>query len=92
MREFDNNSTSYDDKERYGEYGSLNKLYGKPRLEDIIELEWKEKRGRLLIISEAEFRIAATGSDLQDQVQEIAQRYVDREVRLLHLAFAPREY
>ena len=29
---------------------------------------------------------------MQDRVQEIAQNYVDKEVRLMHLAFAPREY
>ena len=51
LREFDSNDISYGHKEQLGEHGSLNKLYGKPCLEEIIELEWKQKRGRLLITS-----------------------------------------
>ena len=51
LRNFDDEATSYGDKEDYGEHERIKKLYGKPHLEKLIELEVQNRRGRLLITS-----------------------------------------
>ncbi|KAL6714261.1 hypothetical protein ACLMJK_007684 [Lecanora helva] len=85
LRNFDNQNTSYGDMEDYGEHNRVRKLYGRPDVDRLIKSEVAKKRGQLLIMT-------STGSDMQEQIQRSTQKYLDREVKLTHLAFQPRSY
>ena len=98
-RNFDDGK-NYGDKERYGEHDSIRKFYGRPKLEDIIKTEIAEKRGRLLITSKREMPRftsssdqgkASADGDMQDKVHEAATKFLEKDVRLSHLEFQPRE-
>ncbi|KAL6716962.1 hypothetical protein ACLMJK_004875 [Lecanora helva] len=54
LRNFEDKTTSYGDKEDYGEHERIKKLYGKPHLEKLIEREVENRRGRLMITSKLE--------------------------------------
>ncbi|KAL2048945.1 hypothetical protein ABVK25_010798 [Lepraria finkii] len=84
LRNFDDSNISYGHKEQYGDHDRVRKLYGKPYLEKIIGSEVEGKRGQLLITT-------STECHMQDQVQKLVARYLDKDVKLLHLAFQPEE-
>ncbi|KAL8742601.1 MAG: hypothetical protein Q9190_004941 [Brigantiaea leucoxantha] len=84
LRQFESSDVSYGHTVPYGEHDRINKLYGKPDLQKIIQTEINEKRGRLLIST-------ATDAKMQDSIRQIVQRYLTRDVQLLNLAFEPHE-
>ena len=70
-------------------------------MEKLIETEIQNRRGRLLITStlsivQRETPVlttpASTEPDMQDKVQKLTRAHLDRDVRLMHRAFRPREH
>lgn len=100
LREFVNPDSSYGDKTHYGEHLRVRKLYGKPFIEELIKKKVEEEHGQLLITSKFYQKIAfsllifvtaSVESDLQDRIQSSVKKNFNKDVRLIHLNFQPRE-
>lgn len=99
---FVSNKTSYGERETYGEHERIKKLYGKPLLERLIQSEIDNKRGQLIITSKSvcplkrypvlKASLASVESAMQDQIQRLVRIHPDKDVKLMHLAFRPREH
>lgn len=58
FRQFINPESSYGDKEQYGKHLRIQKLYGKPHVEEIVKREVLPYYGKLIITSKLESNFA----------------------------------
>ena len=101
MRGFENTDTSYGTQLDYGTHESIRKYYGRPHLEKILEMEIANKRGRLVVTSQSFPSVslilliwfaASVERLMEERIQALVEEHLDRNVRLMHLDFRPREY